>query len=105
MKSEHHNRIEVTSQAQPDVQRFILWPNRSLPDHGKMVLLTVIAAGLAIPIFFVSSAMVWYLIVPAGVTFLGMILALWSNERAGKFREIVEVSERMLQRTIPTGPD
>lgn len=92
MKSGISNRNELTLQSQRQIQRFVLRPNRSLPYRGKIVLITVIAIGLMTPLSFVSGVMIWYLFVPAGLTFSGMLLALWSNERAGKFREIIEVS-------------
>ncbi len=107
MKSERTTGIERSSGAQPGVQRFVLWPNRSLPYRGKIILLAVIATGLAIPILFVNGAMIWYLTVPAGLTFLGMLLALWSNERAANFQEIVEISQGVMRirRVGIRGPD
>ena len=81
----------------PGHHRFVLWPHRSLGTAGAITLLTSIAVGLATPIVAIAGAMVWPLILPAAATFAVMAFALWRNNKASEFHEVIDIGERALR--------
>lgn len=80
----------------PGHHRFVLWPHRSLRPAGSITLLTAIAIGLAVPIVAIAGAAAWPLILPAIATFAGVAFALWRNNKAADFHEVIDVGAQAI---------
>ncbi len=81
----------------PGHQRLVLWPHRSASTGVTLTLLSVIAAGLAVPIAGIAGFAAWPLVVPASATVAGVALAFWCNNRAARFHEVIDVSPRAIR--------
>ena len=81
-----------TALMKPGHQRLVLWPHRSSSPKVTLSLLAAITAGLAVPIVAITGFAAWPLVLPAGATVAGVGFAFWCNNRAARFREVIDVS-------------
>ena len=81
----------------PGHHRIVLWPHRSLGFTGSAALLTAVAIGLAAPVVAIAGAMAWPLILPAIATFAGVAFALWRNNKAADFHEVIDVGTQAIR--------
>lgn len=76
----------------PGYQRFVVWPHRSLGRKGVILTLGVFAFGLFLAIARVWEPGGWFIIIPAAITFAGLVFAFWLSSRRAELAEIVELS-------------
>ncbi|MDX2155846.1 MAG: DUF2244 domain-containing protein [Hyphomicrobiaceae bacterium] len=92
------------------VIRFEVWPHRSLDRYGTAAVVGIAAVGAAAVVLRSPAAAFWPLAIAAMLTVGALALAFWSNNRAARLVETIEigpevvrvrrVSEREPERTI-----
>ena len=75
----------------PHDGHFVVWPHRSLGRRGIGAVLAIAALGLTIVVLRIPAPAVWFLILPATLTFAGLSVAFWISSRRGQRAEIIDI--------------
>ncbi len=88
------------------IQRFEIWPHRSLGARGICHVLAAVAAGGVYIVTWSPAAVFWPLAVGVAVTLIAVTLAFWCNHQAARQSEIVEIGPDVVRisRTDRRGP-
>jgi uncharacterized membrane protein len=82
---------------QEAMQRFELWPHRSLGRAGIIALLCIIAASLTLVALSSPPRFIWPISFGCLLTFAAISVALASNIRSAQAREVVEIGPQVVQ--------
>jgi len=97
MSGQLHDAVPQPLGARPGHHRIVLWPHRSLGFAGSAALLSAVAIGLTAPAVAIAGALAWPLILPAIATFAGVAFALWRNNKAADFHEVIDVGSKAIR--------
>lgn len=82
------------------VQRFELWPHRSLSLRGVLALVAAVTVGVALPLCLVPPGRALALVaVPCLSAPLALGLAFWANNRAARMKEEIRLTPDVLSFT------
>lgn len=86
-----------------EVRSFEIWPNRSLDRRGLGLVLGAVFCAFAVVVARQPGPAVVPAAVACGAAFLFLTWAFWSNNRAARFAERIDISPRAV-RVIRYGP-
>jgi uncharacterized membrane protein len=78
-------------EADPPVERFVLWPHRSLTTCGMIAILALLSTAAAALLLQAPALARLPVAAGAAVAIGGLAAAFWCNKRAGRRTETVEV--------------
>lgn len=103
--------MDTRNETSVPVQRFEVWPHRSLGRRGVVVLLGGLAAGLALIVLRCPAPALFPISVGCTLTFATMVLALWASFRSARHGQRIEIGpgtvrvERFGPATMPASSE
>jgi len=81
----------------PGGERIVIWPHRSLGQHGTRIVLGVAAAGLFGSVLWVARPAAMFVFVPAALVFASLYTAFRLNARRAMRLEIIDITTELIR--------